>query len=492
MNDLMVKTASYLATLDPEMFNRYCEYRKLNSSDIVPFVFEEPAAVYDCICCFCDEGISVKCILTNTEVWYLYLRAITDEKCHNGLKMVIQLGGPGDLIEFFDTCYKFGIPGLKDADYDVLVEMYLQVFPFLSYLKDETYDDRKTSPLILEAVKLCMPKNRSKSTVKKINLVGEAKYDDLNTEKTKSIRPVYSLSDAFEFIKSSPVCDLHCSLKVDGVNTKVLFSVNGEGLELAVSRGRATDSIDYTEAIRRMLNKRDVDMSKLSGVVIGESFVSLENLSELQKRYPGKNYKSPKSTAMAMLRAPDNFTPDDYNLLSFNAFSYQEYRADEAYELLKESCLETPPSMMVKSDEVPRDSEEKFGKWLHDTVLSTLWAEGEKLGTGSDGVVIQLMADINTERKDKYTDSNIAIKFDYWSAVTYTSVVKEIVFEQRRVEASVVLVVEPVVMRDMNTATRVGVGSTDILIRDNVRVGDTIEFERKSEAYDVYLRKVSK
>ena len=73
--------------------------------------------------------------------------------------------------------------------------------------------------------------------------------------------------------------------------------------------------------------------------------------------------------------------------------------------------------------------------------------------------------------------------------MTYQSIVTRIIFEQRRVEASIVLEVEPVVMRDHNTATRVGVGSPDILIRDDVRLGDTIEFERKSEAYNVYLRK---
>ena len=126
---------------------------------------------------------------------------------------------------------------------------------------------------------------------------------------------------------------------------------------------------------------------------------------------------------------------------------------------------------------------------MNTHVLDPLYEQGNKLGIGSDGVVMYLLADINTERKDKYSDSNIAIKYGHWAAATYVSRVTGIVFEQRRVEASIVLEIEPCLTRDMNTATRVGVGSPDILIRDGIRIGDEIVFERKSEAYNVYLRK---
>ena len=85
---------------------------------------------------------------------------------------------------------------------------------------------------------------------------------------------------------------------------------------------------------------------------------------------------------------------------------------------------------------------------------------------------------------------NVALKFSHWTESEYQSKVLDILFEQNRVEISVVLKIEPVTTRDFNVATRVGIGSPAILVHDGVKIGDTIAFTRKSEANNVYLRKV--
>lgn len=484
-----LRTAEYLASLDMNACCEYCRIRDIEVDAVVPYSFTSPEEVYQSLVTFKSEGISLHFIFDNADVWSIYLRSIIPERFHSGVLLMLSSGNPGNLIDFFDACYRFGNPAIADGEYDAILRLYLETYPALSYLQEETYDDRNYSTLIMNAVKMCSTRSSTSTKVQRMELTGHVKYDELNTDKTTSIRPVVSASEAFDFWVNSPVCCVHFSLKVDGVNTKIAFSDSGEGLELAISRGRSTNSIDYTEAVKRMLKFKGVDESLLRERVIGESFVNLNDLEVLQKRYPSKDYKSPKSTAMAMLRAPDNFLPEDYKLLSFCGFSYGDVKPDVGFKKMESAGLDVPPYLEFEGEAIPRSSLEAFEVWLQQNVLNPLWEAGTQLGIGSDGVVMHLLADINTERRDKYSDSNIAIKFSHWGAVEYSSTVEEILIEQKRVEASIVLKIAPVVMRDNNTATRVGVGSPDILIRDDVRVGDTIIFERKSEAYNVYLSK---
>ena len=60
-------------------------------------------------------------------------------------------------------------------------------------------------------------------------------------------------------------------------------------------------------------------------------------------------------------------------------------------------------------------------------------------------------------------------------------------FEQKRVNASVVLQIKPVVTKDFNVARRVSVGSPAILIHNKIVPGSEITFERKSQAINVLM-----
>ena len=487
----MNKTADYLAAVNPAACQQYCNIKGINYSLVNPFPFASAPEVIDCMSTFISEGISLSYVFTCKDVWLLYLKSITEERYHDALALILEYGAPGDFMLYVRACYRFGFPAISDADYDSLEKLYSDAFPNLTFIFGQTHDDDQYSSLVMQAIKMSGVKPSGKSgakSLKKLNLEKGSKYEDLNTEKSTSIRPVVTAQEAFDFWCNAPVCRVHFSLKIDGINTK-LATAEDVGVELALSRGRAADSIDYSDAIKTFVRVKGIDAAAVPGRITGESFVNIDDLKIVQSHYPDKSYKSPKSTAMAMLRAPHNFIEDDLKYLSFRAFDYNGLKPDEAYKALTSAGFETPPYFEFDGELIPRTSLEDFNAWMDANVLDPLFQEGERLGIGSDGVVMFLLANIDTERKDKYSDSNIAIKYGHWAAATYVSRVTGIVFDQRRVEASIVLEIEPCQTRDMNTATRVGVGSPDILIRDDVRVGDLIEFERKSEAYNVYLNK---
>lgn len=489
-----IQIAEYLEALDPQASVNYCNLMGISVLDVLPFTFESGEQVYTCLGSFLEEGVPLQYLFNSAEVWGMYLKGITEERYHSAIDLMLSTGNPADIIMYFRACYRFGFPAIDDKSSDVLEELYANTYPALHYIVEQSYDDDEYPTIVMDAIKMSGVRNSGKSAstaIQSMNLEGNPAYTELNADKSKSIRPVIDEKEAFDFWRNAPMCRVHFSLKIDGVNTKMLYGdKDSEGLVLALSRGRASDSIDYTEAIRRVLSTQGIDAAKLAGRVTGESYVPLDMLPTIQSLYPGKDYKTPKSTAMAMLRAPDKFREEDYQYLHFSAFDYEGYRVDEAFRLLEDAKMKVPPYVEIAGEDIPRDSLEHFNEWMETNVLTPLWEEGQHRGVGSDGVVMYLLADINTERKDHYSDSNIAIKYSHWAAANYRSVVTDIIFEQRRVEASIVLQIEPVVMRDSNTATRVGVGSPDILIKDGVRVGDTIEFTRKSEAYNVYLRKV--
>lgn len=500
MDTLDVKVASYLAGLDIKACMEFCKQVGLDFYDVTPFVFEDASQVEDCLVSFINRGVSAEYLLLNVNVWAMYLHSLTEERFHKGIDLMLSTQDPASIMYFFRACYRFGMPAIEDSVSDIFETVYSITFPRLSFLKTTSYDDDEYDSLVLDAVAMCSAKrtaprsqkaDNGQATVRQMDLTSK-EYTDLNSEKSRSIRPVVTSEEAFEFWCNAPMCRVHFSLKIDGVNTKMSFSdKDGEGLTLALSRGRAANSIDYTQAIKNMFKCKSVQDSLLSGKVTGESFVGLGDLKIIQAKYQNKDYKTPKSTAMAMLRAPDNFDARDYGLLSFCAFDYQGLPPDVAFQKLQDAGLTTPPALEFAGEEIPRTSLEDFNTWMMENVLDPLWVQGATLGIGSDGVVMYLLADITTERKDQYSDSNIAIKYHHWAAATYRSRVTGIVFEQRRVEASIVLVLEPVVTRDGNTATRAGVGSPDILISDGVKIGDLVLFERKSEAYNVYLGKVA-
>lgn len=482
------KALGYLLFLDPVAAADTAEQWKMNCPP--PIVIDTADDCIMCLSCFMSEGIWSGYLFSHPNVWGIYIKSLADERFHKALELVMSAGGPGDLILYLRACYKFGYQVIPDQEYDALEQIYLGAYPNLSYLNDYTNDDLSIlTPIVKDAVKLSGFRSSKEAAPRKAEVTGS--FASLNSEKSTSVRPVRSCAEAYQYLldNADKAPATHWSLKVDGFNTKCLFHADGTGLDVAISRGRASDGWDYTEAIRRVVDLNCKDVSLLSGKITGEAIVDSEALAMLRMKYPGKDYKTPKSTAGAMLRSPQSFDVDDYQYLHFYPFDVEGYSKDAAFELLERAGLQPPPSFRFEFKQIPLDSLEIFSRWLESTIMDPLWEYGKAHHIGSDGVVLQLLSDVENDRADKYSDLNIALKFSHWTEAEYTSHVVDILFEQRRVEMSVVLKIDPVTTRDLNVATRVSVGSPAILVKDNVRVGDEIVFARKSEAMNIYLGK---
>ena len=489
--NIKLKIAEYMAALDTDAAIDFCNKNELDFSNVLMADLTTPESIGDCLFTFLQNGIWLGYLISKSDVWSEFLKFITEERYHSALDLVSD--SPILTIYYLRGCYRLGFPALSDKEFDFIEDIYIKTFPALSFFNEQTYDDDEYPSIVQDALKISRVKRDRINTMSLQSTsdnIGFSEYASLNREKSTSIKPVVDPKEAFEFWCNAPKCRVHFSLKIDGINTKIGFGeVYGDGLKVAMSRGRASNSLDYTESVRTYLRSKDIDDKNITGRVTGESCVLLNDLKIIQAHYPDKDYKTPKSTAMAMLRAPASFSESDLGLLTVFAFSYDDRLPDVAFKQLQEFGFRVPPYLEFDGDDIPRTSLQDFNTWMDTNVLQPLNKMGEEVGVGSDGVVMYLLADINTERKDKYSDSNIAIKYGPWAAKEYKSRVTNIIIEQKRVKASIVLVIEPVATRDMNMATRVGIGSPDILMRDNVRVGDIIVFERKSEAYNVYLRK---
>lgn len=481
-------TAQVLKALDRKACEEFCQQNDLNYVAVPEAISDTPEDVLAMLSVLIENQQWPGYLFQCRPVWEKYILSIADEKYHNALSMVIQLGVPDDLIIYLRACYKFGYQVVGDAEYDALERLYLGTFPALSYLNKEVNEDTSSySVVVQEAIKLSI----SKSVKNSPRVVADTgAFASLNAEKSTSIMPVRSYGEAYAFLKKAPLCRTHWSLKMDGFNTKVLCKEDGTGLEVAMSRGRSTDSWDYTEAMRLLFKAQGVNASKLKGKLTGETLVDVQALEYLRAKYPNKEYKSPKSTAGAMLRAPQQFEENDYRYLHFFPFEYGEIMKDEAFKQMRDAGLTPPPEIIIDSGAIPLDCLEGFADWLDQTILDPLWKMGGERQGESDGVVLQLLTTVESDRADKYSDLNIALKFSHWTESQYVSTVKRIIFEQQRVMMSVVLEVEPVTTRDLNVATRVSVGSPAILVNDGVKVGDKIAFTRKSEAINVYDGKV--
>lgn len=490
ISDKQMEALSYLAFLDEVAGRELAAAWNVNFMNVPVQEIKTPDECIECLSAFMEHGIWLGYLFGNSETWYIYIASLAEERFHAPLKLVMSMVGPQDLLLYLRASYKFGYQVIPDQEYDILEKLYIQTYPALEFLNNTTSDDEIYTPVVKDAIRMSGLKSAKETAPRVVDPSGQ--YASLNSEKSTSILPVRSFEEAYEYVKNAPHVRTHWSLKVDGFNTKCLFKENGEGLEIALSRGRAADSWDYTEAIHRVIKVQGIDVSGLSGKITGESIVDPNALEYLRQKYPGKEYKSPKSTAGAMLRAPQSFDEADYRFLHFYPFDNEGVKKDVAFKRFSDSGFTPPPDFNIDYSEIPLGSLEEFSAWLEKNILDPLWEAGEKLRIGSDGVVLQLLTDVENDRADKYSDLNIALKFSHWTEAEYSSVVKNILFEQRRVEMSVVLEIEPVTTRDLNVATRVSVGSPAILVNDGVRIGDRIRFARKSEAINIYLGKAVK
>lgn len=442
----------------------------------------EPNAVDDVldpIFFFQKYQFSIEDILLS-DAWNKFLMSTITEDGVAMVRAMKEFGHPKNIMLLIRACYRYGHPIMEDYVYDVILDLYTSTFQNLAFLKEQAYDDDIYDGVLsalLEIYNIIPNETQSQEYIE---------YRDmLDQEKSTSIRPVEEVEEVFNFLKTGQYDKVLFSLKMDGVNTKKCYK-DGKFL-VGLSRGRSSKSLDYTNTLKSIVPET-IDTNSSVIKITSEALVDDAYLDVLRTKYPDKNFKTSKSSAMSMLRAYDSYATEDFKHLKIYSFDGEGIGANkiEIYNNLEKLGFTTPYHFVINRMEIPDDIN-LFEEWLTDNIIEPMFKKQNELNVSADGVVCEKIGIELSDRKDQYSDSSIAIKFSHWAATTYTSIVKNIIVEQKRINASIVLEIEPVITHDGNTATRVSGGSLALLIANNISIGSKIQFRRKSSAYNVLV-----
>ena len=371
-----------------------------------------------------------------------------------------------DLYILARFMYRVGYPILSDSDYDGLNRLIIRSNQLSEYV-NRTYDDDPIPYNLIKEFSLSsyLPKLGTMSRY--------SKY--LDEEKSLSISAVTNIDEVFDFVKKSRGQDLVLSLKVDGVNIKNLYVENTH--ELSMSRGRKGEGFDVTENARNVLPQK-IDNDNIMLKVFTEMVVPKAHLAELQQRYNPDKYKTPKSSALSMLRV--RHTSYDYDKLQPYAFNAEGFDCSTKLELLKkleENGFKVVPYRGIKNEEIPSDRD-KFNQWFTN-LADEMYFKYKDIP--SDGLVFEIdNLNFVDEINGQYSNRNIAVKLGYWKFDCYESIVTDIIFEQQRINKSCRINIKPIITNDGATVSFINGYNPSIIIENNINIGSKVKFERHS------------
>lgn len=375
--------------------------------------------------------------------------------------------------------YRIGDPILTDRQYEIITD-YMKTKRNLSNVEEylnRTYDD---DPIPYDLLKLIGVEPVEISSIDKTEL-----FSILDEDKSMSCDSVTEYKDAYEFFNKYRMLkkDLMVSLKVDGINTKTLY-LNGK-LELSLSRGRsAVESFDFTKTIKNILPKTIKDCPKELKIV-GDSYVDVDGLFTLRNEIDKDKYKTAKSAAISLLRVNHDYKY--YKHLHTCVFSASGLAntLSETFIRLEELGFEVVPNRLIKYQEIPADFE-SFKIWLKSEVFDYIY--DKSIGIPSDGIVVEVN-DLLYEGDNygQYSTRQLALKFEQWAFKYYKGIVKDIIWTQKRVHASLRIEIEPIETLDGCKAQFVNVYNPSILIKNDIYVGQPVLFERNSGAVNVLI-----
>lgn len=379
-----------------------------------------------------------------------------------------------DLFILSRFLYRIGKPIINDATYDKIERQFRENNILPEYL-NRTYDDDPVPTELLKEFNLLhlIPKE-TKSNSEFAN--------QLDEDKSLSIKALTTVEEVFNFIKGINGQDVIVSLKIDGVNSKTLY-VDGK-YELSLSRARDGNAIDYTKNIKNCL-PANIETDKRFVKVFAECFVFEQYLPVLRKLDP-KSYKTPKSSAISLLRVTHDV--QHYKYLKALAFSVDGVEGiktkEEEFKYLQQNGFTVSPYKVFKADSIPKDIK-NFENWL--LAVCDLFSN-KTSAIPSDGLVFEVndlsyVATISNQ----YSSRNIAVKLAQWKHKKYKGIVEEIIIEQKRVKASCRVKIKPIKTADSCSAEYINVFNPSILISQGINVGSEIEFERNSGAVNILL-----
>lgn len=390
----------------------------------------------------------------------------------------------GDLVNLYILArwmYRMGDDLMDDKTYDKIERTIKECN--LTPLVNQSYDDDDCPVELLKRF------GKDNLIVNGGTTSEYAKY--LEDDKSISIRAVSNVREAYEYSKDVIGEDLIFSPKADGINLKggyIKLDKDSEYNELclALTRGRKGNSFDVTTRYRQ-INPLKLKAKNEVVTVFGEGIVD-ESAMETIRQPNGDKFTAPKNAANSMMRV-FKYSKEDLSHLKLYAFN-ADGLADtisETIDKLKEAGFTTVPYKVVKAEDVPKDFE-TFKPWIEE-IMNEMYELAKSMDLHTDGVVM----DVNNKNyvgsfNGHHSTKNIALKFGRWASKYYTGKIVGFDIEQQAVNASTVILIEPLTTEDNAVSRRVTGYNLDQLITNGLYPGQLVYFERNSEAIAVSIR----
>lgn len=383
-----------------------------------------------------------------------------------------------DSFTLMRYAYRIGNPIVSDAIYDKTERILRERNPECEYLH-RTYDDDPIPYRLLEEFNI-LP----------ATFDDFGQYEDLvaelNDNKSLSISSVVTYEEAWSYfcMLRQNKLDFMSSLKMDGVNTKMLY-YNGDHL-LSLSRGRGTaTSLNYMEGSSKIMPKKIDNRGIRKLRITGESYVDKDKLQYLRDKYDPTRYKTSKSSAISMLRTHHDL--EDYKYLHTAVFAAEglDTTLEATFNRLVMQGFEVVPHVLHSWREIPEDFA-TFRHWLAVEIMSPIAQAGK--GMPSDGCVIEVndLTWAGTQ-SDQYSNRQLALKFGPWKFPVYKGTIVDIKLEQKRVFKSVRIQIDPIATDDDCKAEYINSFNPRILIDNDLYVGKTVYFEKNAGAVNILV-----
>lgn len=400
---------------------------------------------------------------------------------------------PQDLLVLSAWYYKLGSPIISDVEYNTLAKELSEEGKDLKVVWDE----------VDEPIDLMRKYGLTPSDVS-YNLVSDSEVtmqylDTLADAGTKSCYPCYNLEDVYQNMMN--LCkytdELVMSLKVDGVSTRNVLEEEHDNvfkLKASLSRSRESRGFDYTKGMQLAVpqeltfnSEYGTEHERTGKKVIlafGEAYVKRTELNRLRKQYGKEDtWKTPRSTALSFLR--DTLATSEYHNLIFKCFKLNVGDTlTEMFEVAEKAGLDVVPYELYKTEDIPKDRR-TWEVWFKEVCDKFFNIQNEE-DIEADGIVISInnqteFSSLGESTDGRYNNAMFSCKAYHWGSKTYSTKVKEILFENKgnTAEFSVIARVEPVTVEEGNTVTRVNCFNPRILVMNNINIGSEIEFEYK-------------
>lgn len=378
-----------------------------------------------------------------------------------------------DLFILARYMYASGEYLLPDDVYDAMIDICRENNLLMDYVERNADEDPVPIDLLNEFGISYTEEDSPNKDKYKMQLIEEASF---------SIRPLFGYDEVWEFVDNNRGKDLVLSLKVDGVFCK---SIVDEGKwQVSISRGRHNKTcFDYTYAVKQVVPDNFNDLN--SYMVKSELYVREDWLNYLRDKYPNKNFVGPRYAGSSLARV--HYDKEDYEGFVCLVHGLEGYGNTliEQYEKAAELGLKVVPYELIKHEDVP-NSKYEFIVWLRNKLD---WYYNSYQDIPSDGMVLSVNEiNSNFNVNGNYTDTNVALKLEMWNNKVHCGTVTSIMVEQKRVNASCRVTIEPMRLQDGTEARVINVFNPSLLIESGLTVGSRVYYERTSNAINVLSR----